>query len=149
MAIFKTLIDLVTLRFFKNSSEDYQSYDNFDDDFCNIKFSLNKDNQINLNCIIPDINEDNLNEVTEKFAHLLKYVISVNVVNDIIMTFGENIEQESNEYKIFVKQVLGIIARDYNKYIAPSKNRAEEMFSDQPLVRPMSAIKNIITSEIM
>jgi pyruvate-formate lyase len=144
MAIFKTLTDYLTRIFTLNYSKSYQSSDN---EYV-IKFALDKNNKkINLDCIIPNIEKTNVVETANNFLGLLKYVAGETVLNDVMLTFSENVEQESDEYKKFVRHILSELSKEYlsNKEIEqPAQSKYES-----PLVRPIYAIKNIVTSEII
>ena len=85
-------------------------------------------------------------EVAEKFSFLLSYIIGPSVLNDIILTFGEDMEQESEEYQVFIKRVLAKIVSTYksNPYLKDSREYNSEQ---RPLVRPSNAMKSIIMSE--
>lgn len=142
MAVFSILRDFLIRKFSKNSSENYPSSET-KNEYC-IKVYLCKNNKINLDCIIPDITDKNSEEIYNKFFHLVNYVSGPTILNDIILAFGENIDNESNDYKVFLKKIVNnTINSNANYYNKQSEN------SQKPLVKPSHAIKNIMMSEML
>lgn len=111
-----------------------------------ISFSLNEEGNLDLDCIMPDLTTGDTEDVAEKFSFLLSYIIGPSVLNDIILTFGEDMEQESEEYQVFIKRVLAKIVSTYksNPYLKDSREYNSEQ---RPLVRPSNAMKSIVMSE--
>lgn len=96
---------------------------------------------------MPDISKENIEEISSKFTRLVTYLTGPSVFNDILLTFGKNIDKESYEYKVFLKMLLASTTNFYqtqnNQNLLSSDN------SQKPLVKPSNAIKNIMMSEML
>ena len=113
-----------------------------------ISFSLNKEGNLDLDCIMPELTSKDTDKIAEKFSFLLSYIIGPSVLNDIILTFGDNVEQESEEYQIFIKKVLAKIVSAYknNPYLKDSQEYNSNS-QNRPLIKPSNAMKSIVMSE--
>ena len=142
MAFFRTLIDSVKRKFTKNYSKESHSSE------YSISFSLSKEGNLDLDCIMPELTASDTDEIAEKFSFLLSYIIGPSVLNDIILTFGDNVEQESEEYQIFIKKVLAKIVSTYknNPYLKDSQEYNSNS-QNRPLIKPSNAMKSIVMSE--
>ena len=142
MAFFRTLRDLVRQKFTKNYSKESRLSE------YSISFSLNKEGNLDLDCIMPELTSKDTDLIAEKFSFLLSYIIGPSVLNDIILTFGDNVEQESEEYQIFIKKVLAKIVSAYknNPYLKDSQEYNSNS-QNRPLIKPSNAMKSIVMSE--
>ena len=98
-----------------------------------------------MDCIIPNITESKSEEIYNKFFHLVNYVVGPNILNDIILTFGENIDNESNEYKVFLKKIISSTMHNYKNY---NNDKLSDDYQ-KPLIKPSHAIRNIMMSEML
>jgi len=132
----------VKRKFTKNYSKESHSSE------YSISFSLNKEGNLDLDCIMPELTASDTDEIAEKFSFLLSYIIGPSVLNDIILTFGDNVEQESEEYQLFIKKVLAKIVSTYknNPYLKDSQEYNSNS-QNRPLIKPSNAMKSIVMSE--
>lgn len=96
---------------------------------------------------MPDISKENIEEISSKFTRLVTYLTGPSVFNDILLTFGKNIDKESYEYKVFLKMLLASTTNFYQ--IQNNQNLLSSDNSQKPLVKPSNAIKNIMMSEML
>ena len=47
---------------------------------------LNKEGNLDLDCIMPELTSKDTDKIAEKFSFLLSYIIGPSVLNDIILT---------------------------------------------------------------
>lgn len=94
---------------------------------------------------MPDISKKNIEETSDKFTKLITYIIGPTVFNDVVLTFGKNIDHESYEYKVFLKTLVASTTNFYEKQnlLSSSENL------QKPLVKPSNAIRNIMMSEML
>lgn len=107
-----------------------------------VSFILNEDNNISIECVLPNITNVNINEVSnlaENYANLLSS-ITFGELNDALYENIKNISNSNNDNQVlFVNNVLsfwsifykqkqqGNVAKIKNKYL--------------PLIRPSQAFK--------
>lgn len=109
-----------------------------------LELKLTKDNDIDLSCLIPDIDNKSPEELillAENYAKFLMYIADSNLLKSDILEFLTNKSDETRdpEYKLLLDNILAfwdMYSKEYRKKIKAS------IKDDLPLIRPISVFSN-------